>query len=148
MKVPSESPQRSEMLAVLFPTHKEASYPWIHCKTRAEPWQPSVLLHRTACFILYSKKCLMRGHPLLLQQEHFPLPGWKGVNFLHSEPNLIISKFISVWLTFLDFFSESLNGWRDCAYGFRSCYQWLKQHPADESVIHQISIYTFFFRFS
>lgn len=113
---------------------------------RAESWQLNVLLPKDCIALFFILRSVSgEGTPLLVQQKHFHLRGWKGVNFLHSELDLIISKFISVWLTFLDFFSESLKGWRSCAYSFRSCHQWLKQHPAEESVIHQIFTCTFFF---
>lgn len=122
-----------------------------HFRIRADPGgsrcpDPAVFCHlRTACLILYCKKLLVQEHTLLLEQKYFPQWSWKGVNFLHSEVDLIMSKFISVWLMFLDFFSTSLKGW-SCAYIYRSCHQWLKQHPAEESAIWQIVNYAFFLK--
>lgn len=40
----------TEMLAALFPTYKVASYPWIHCKIRAESWQLGVMLLKDFMF--------------------------------------------------------------------------------------------------
>lgn len=122
-----------------------------HFRIRADPGvslcpDPAVFCHlRTACPVLYRKKLLVQEHTLLLEQKYFLQWSWKGVNFLHSEVDLIISKFISVWLMFLDVFSTSLKGW-SCACSFRSWHQWLRQHPAEKSAIWQIVSYAFFLK--